>query len=238
MSSTFSKEYTTEAIILRKKKGATAASFPYITPKGELRYGFVENRRLNSLKNGGYLQPFSIVHITLNEKKDFARITQVDGKHMLSTLNDLKNISYLAYASELIYKLFQHSPGNYRLYKILKQFVKMVDKKPLPIGTVILAWQLLALAGFLPDSKHFSEGQDELKNELQRTVNKKVSKELIIGIKSCMNYSWTNNDVVKMSAENWEHLEELLYMYSQYQIEEPLQSVNFIKQMRYTLFSD
>lgn len=236
--STFSKEYTTEAIILRKKKGATTASFPYITPKGQLRQGFVENRRLNSFKNGGYLQLFSLVHMTLSEENDFARITQVDGKIMLASLNDLKNISYLSFISELTLKLFEHSDGNRNLYQILKRFIIMVEKKPIPVGSIILAWQLLAIAGFMPEDKMFVKGQEELRAELEKATMMQIPLVMITAIRACIQYKWDDAQIVSMPAKNWERLEQIVFKFAQYQLGEELQSVSFIKQMRYSLLSD
>ena len=164
---------TREAIVLWKQKKRLQSIFPAVTETGIILSFAIPNSRLNTLKDGGYLQPFSHVFLTSLEENNYHHIRQIDGiKVPRRGQQDLKSIAYLAFAGELIYKLFRHADEDRRLVIVLKQFSQAIETKPIPLGVVILGWQVLYLAGFVPSGNEMdsNEVKKSFLKELYRTT--------------------------------------------------------------------
>lgn len=236
--STFSKEKSIECIILHKKKGKVSSTFPYITLDGELKYAIISNQRLNTMKNGGYLQPFSLVHLTLTDKEIYSQIMQIDGIHIMPNITvDFNTIAYISFVGELTSKLFKYGDKNNDLYKKLKLFILATQKKAIPMASIILGWQLLQEAGFLPANKMFNQGIDDLQNEIKKVTRVELTCDEINALRTILAYNWNIEQVVCLSSTIWKKLECLLYSFVQQQLGEELCSIEFLESMGCTIIS-
>lgn len=228
---------TKEAIILWKKKNRLQSIFSFVTETGEVFTGSILNSRLNTMKDGGYLQPFGHAFVTIVEGNNYYSIQQVDGVSVLrQAQQDLLSITYLAYGGELIYKLFQQAGADERLFSTLKAFVGAMRHKPIPLGVVILGWQIMHLAGFVPSGEEMRTPSvaASFSQELYETTEIRLSPKGLEEVQQILLYDWSDTLQLTIARTVWAELEKALFSYSTVQLGDMLESLRFMN----TLNSD
>ena len=99
--------FNTPAIVISRKKYKLYSVFTFITPSLGIIRASLPHKRLQSMRNGSYLRPFSAMYITVVPDGEYVNVTQIDGSYVVESLDtNLENIAYAAVASELIQDLF------------------------------------------------------------------------------------------------------------------------------------
>lgn len=228
-----------EAIVLWKKKGPLYSTFPMVTNNGLIQQGHIENKQLMKLKDGGYLQPFSRVQVTLGHSEEFKRILQVDGLELIKQgQGNLNAIAYLAFLGELIFKLFSQGEGQRELYWRLKGLISLLQEKPIPLGVIIMGWQAMQLAGFLPAPTDYAKHSQHFVDELARISGIRPQDLLVNAIGRCLSFTWSSPEQINFTKQTWYLLEKYLHAYGQSQIGEPLETIKFLEEMNCSIFID
>lgn len=228
---------TQEAIVLWRRKRKNYSVYNFITPRLGIITSSVPHRRLYSLRSSGYLQPFSRVYITVSSDGEYYSLQQVDGRSLIKGLeNNLDNICYTAFIGELIVTLFTKGEANINLFQLIESFTQQIQFKSLPLASIILGWQLLSLAGFIPTGKEYSKGEMSFKKEVWQSVGIQVDNDMSLAIEGILNYSWHKDSALSIPKQLWKRLENLLFAYAMIQADKELESVNFLHAMKAKLF--
>ncbi len=225
---------TYEAIILWKKKGKMASVIPFVTKAGNIVRGVVNNNQLAKMKNSGYLQAFAHVYVTVQEGKEVATIKQVDGLSVVKTgASNLQDMVYIAFLGELVYKLFLYGGAQEKLFSLLSSFLTATKEKPLSLGTLVVGWQALQLAGFVPATKdlNHSEAKSLFRRELEDILHKNLGAKIWEGLLEVLAYSWEVNGNLLLDKETWSHIEHILFRYSEGKVGEKFDSLRFKAEM-------
>lgn len=230
-----------EAIVLWKKKRKDSTEFFFLTKEKGILSSTLSNNRLKSLKGFSYLQPFASVIITFLKEKEYYKLLQVDGRFTVPRLEvDLNHIAYTAMVGELLRKAFHKEQRDLTLYRLVEAYAKALLVKPIPLASLIVGWQLLSQAGFMPDAKHYQEkkAREAFLQELYATTGISLlsNEEVLLG--EILAYTWTEKEVLHLTRQGALHLEVALYAYSKVQIGEDLESLDFIKTVKASLFSE
>lgn len=225
------KEVNYKAIVLWKKKGKEETEIHLLTQERGLVSAYIGHTRLKSLKNPGYLQPFSYIDVTVKESPTVSYISQIIGQSTPALLmGSLENIAYAAFAGEFIGKLFNRDEINRPLFRLVKYYAQSLDKKAIPIATLILGWQLMSLAGFMPGYVQFkrAEAQSDFLAEVYGTTGISLSEVATELLGRIMAYGWQENEVLYCRKDTLAELERALFAYGTAQIGEPLESLRFL----------
>ena len=231
---------TCQAIMIWRKKYKNYSSFTFITPKQGIITSAIPHRRLQSLKNSGYLRPFSAVYITVVPSLTGYTLQQVDGIYAIANLEEnLKNISYAAIAGETLMALFAKNDVDVAVYNVTSQFSKAIRTKPIQLASIIFIGHLIALAGLMPSKTAFmrGEGTEEFWLELKFTLGHHVSNEVKWGLSQILQYDWitgrieSTGQTLQLPQKVWRELEQIFYRYIEAHIGRELQSVKFLQDM-------
>lgn len=221
----------TPAIVVWRKKHKLYSVFTFITPGLGIIQCSMPHKRLQSFRSGSYLRPFSGVYITVVLDGEYMNLTQVDGSYIVESLDtDLTNISYASIAGELILKLFAMYDVDRNVFNRVVQYSKSIRTKSVRLGTIILGWQLLSLAGLTPSIKDFesNNGVDVFFEEIYEVTGKSVGPQLRNSLPQVLSYDWGETTALELGKYAWQELEQLLYQYATHQFGEPMQSVQFL----------
>lgn len=223
------------AVVLWHKKRKNYTIYSFITPSLGIITCSVPHRRLHSLKAAGYLQPFSQVVITVQPADDdLYNLQQISGQTLVKSLEgNLQNICYTALAGELVMTFFYHTNADRSLYEKILLYARQIQRKSIPLATIILGWQLVSLAGFMPSPVDYrlGKGTDAFWDEVGRISFLSIATELKQALGFVLTYDWREGSQLAIGKSQWELLEKLLFAYVDTVAERPLESLRFLKSM-------
>ena len=143
---------------------------------------------------------------------------------------NLDNITYAAVASELIQELFASYDVDRNVFNTVVNYSKSIRQRNVRLGTIILGWQMLSLAGIMPQHEAFNTGDgiDLFWNELRIHTHMNPSLSLRNAMPNILAYQWGNVAPIELPGTVWKELERLLFSYCEQEIGKQLQSVKFL----------
>lgn len=223
--------FNTPAIVVSRKKYKLYSVFTFITPSLGIIKASIPHKRLQTLRNASYLRPFSGMYITVVQDGEFVKVTQIDGSYVVESLDtNLDNIAYASVASELIQELFALYDVDRKVFDAVVNYSKSIRQRNVRLGTIILGWQMLSLAGIMPQQEAFvtGDGIDLFWNELRLHTHMNPSIALRKAIPNMLSYQWGDAEPIALPRNVWKELEQLLFSYCEHEIGKQLQSVKFL----------
>ncbi len=223
--------FNTPAIVISRKKHKLYSVFTFITPSLGLIRASIPHKRMMTMRNSSYLRPFSAMYITVVPDGEYVNVTQIDGSYVVESLDvNLDNIAYAAVASELIQELFAIYDVDRKVFDTVVNYSKQIRRRNVQLGTIMLGWQLLSLAGVVPSANAFShqDGIDPFWIQVKETTNLSISRSVKAGLPQILGYQWGENTPIELPKTIWKELEKLLLAYCEQEIGKPLQSVKFL----------
>ena len=223
--------FNTPAIVVSRKKYKLYSVFTFITPSLGIIKASIPHKRLQTLRNASYLRPFSAMYITVVQDGEFVKVTQIDGSYVVESLDtNLDNIAYASVASELIQELFALYDVDRKVFDAVVNYSKSIRQRNVRLGTIILGWQMLSLAGIMPQQEAFitGDGIDLFWNELRLHTHMNPSIALRKAIPNMLSYQWGDAEPIALPRNVWKELEQLLFSYCEHEIGKQLQSVKFL----------
>ena len=224
-------EFNTPAIVVSRKKYKLYSVFTFITPSLGIIKASIPHKRLQTLRNASYLRPFSAMYITVVQDGEFVKVTQIDGSYVVESLDtNLDNIAYASVASELIQELFALYDVDRKVFDAVVNYSKSIRQKNVRLGTIILGWQMLSLAGIMPQQEAFATGDgidlfwEELRTNTQLIPSLVLRKAML----NILSYQWGDANPIELPGSIWRELERLLFSYCEHEIGKQLQSVKFL----------
>ena len=109
-------------------------------------------------------------------------------------------------------------------------YSKSIRKRNVRLGTIILGWQMLSLAGTMPQGEAFvsRDGIDVFWDELRMGTHMNPSIALRKAMPSILTYQWGDTQPIELPGTVWIELERLLFAYGEQEIGKPLNSVKFL----------
>ena len=184
-----------------------------------------------TMRNSSYLRPFSAMYITVVPDGEYVNVTQIDGSYVVESLDvNLDNIAYAAVASELIQELFAMYDVDRKVFDTVVNYSKQIRRRNVQLGTIMLGWQLLSLAGIVPGANAFThqDGIDPFWLQVRETTNLSISPSVKAGLPHILGYQWGEDTPIELPKTIWKELEKLLFAYCEQEIGKPLQSVKFL----------
>lgn len=223
--------FNTPAIVVSRKKYKLYSVFTFITPSLGIIKASIPHKRLQTLRNASYLRPFSAMYITVVQDGEFVKVTQIDGSYVVESLDtNLDNIAYASVASELIQELFALYDVDRKVFDAVVNYSKSIRQRNVRLGTIILGWQMLSLAGIMPQQEAFATGDgiDLFWNELRLHTHMNPSLALRNAMSNILAYQWGDTAPIELPRTVWKELEKLLFSYCEHEIGKQLQSVKFL----------
>lgn len=224
-------EFNTPAIVVSRKKYKLYSVFTFITPSLGIIKASIPHKRLQTLRNASYLRPFSAMYITVVQDGEFVKVTQIDGSYVVESLDtNLDNIAYASVASELIQELFALYDVDRKVFDAVVNYSKSIRQRNVRLGTIILGWQMLSLAGIMPQQEAFATGDgiDLFWEELRTNTQLTPSLVLRKAMSNILSYQWGDANPIELPGSIWRELERLLFSYCEHEIGKQLQSVKFL----------
>lgn len=223
--------FNSPAIVVSRKKYKLYSVFTFITPSLGIIKASIPHKRLQTLRNASYLRPFSAMYITVVQDGEFVKVTQIDGSYVVESLDtNLDNIAYASVASELIQELFALYDVDRKVFDAVVNYSKSIRQRNVRLGTIILGWQMLSLAGIMPQQEAFAIGDgidlfwEELRTNTQLTPSLVLRKAML----NILSYQWGDANPIELPGSIWRELERLLFSYCEHEIGKQLQSVKFL----------
>ena len=223
--------FNTPALVVSRKKYKLYSVFTFITPSLGIIKASIPHKRLQTLRNASYLRPFSAMYITVIQDGEFVKVTQIDGSYVVESLDtNLDNIAYASVASELIQELFALYDVDRKVFDAVVNYSKSIRQRNVRLGTIILGWQMLSLAGIMPQQKAFvtGDGIDLFWEELRTNTQLTPSLVLRKAMSNILSYQWGDANPIELPGSIWRELERLLFSYCEHEIGKQLQSVKFL----------
>lgn len=223
--------FNTPAIVVSRKKYKLYSVFTFITPSLGIIKASIPHKRLQTLRNASYLRPFSAMYITVVQDGEFVKVTQIDGSYVVESLDtNLDNIAYASVASELIQELFALYDVDCKVFDAVVNYSKSIRQRNVRLGTIILGWQMLSLAGIMPQQEAFATGDgiDLFWEELRTNTQLTPSLVLRKAMSNILSYQWGDANPIELPGTIWRELERLLFSYCEHEIGKQLQSVKFL----------
>ena len=223
--------FNTPAIVVSRKKYKLYSVFTFITPSLGIIKASIPHKRLQTLRNASYLRPFSAMYITVVQDGEFVKVTQIDGIYVVESLDtNLDNIAYASVASELIQELFALYDVDRKVFDAVVNYSKSIRQRNVRLGTIILGWQMLSLAGIMPQQEAFAigDGIDLFWEELRTNTQLTPSLVLRKTMSNILSYQWGDANPIELPGSIWRELERLLISYCEHEIGKQLQSVKFL----------
>ena len=223
--------FNSPAIVVSRKKYKLYSVFTFITPSLGIIKASIPHKRLQTLRNASYLRPFSAMYITVVQDGEFVKVTQIDGIYVVESLDtNLDNIAYASVASELIQELFALYDVDRKVFDAVVNYSKSIRQRNVRLGTIILGWQMLSLAGIMPQQEAFATGDgiDLFWNELRLHTHMNPSIALRKAMPNMLAYQWGDTAPIELPRTVWKELEKLLFSYCEHEIGKQLQSVKFL----------
>ena len=224
--------FTSEAIVLWRKKRKYYSIYAFLTKLEGIILCSVPHKRKANYKEGAYLQPLSRLYLTVAPNGDMYDIIQMDG---ISTRNyeRLEDISYATFSGELVSALFEKGTLDRGVYTNMSRFLQAIQDKPVRLGSIVLGWHMLSIAGFVPQGQHCKEPEAmaSLCDEIYETCQYVVKQDLQQAITLILNYDWIPTKPFRLNATQWDQLEILLQKILTYQLGYTLHSIEFLETM-------
>lgn len=224
--------FTSEAIVLWRKKRKYYSIYAFLTKLEGIILCSVPHKRKANYKEGAYLQPLSRLYLTVAPNGDMYDIIQIDG---ISTRDyeSLEDISYATFSGELVSALFEKGKLDRSVYTNMSRFLQSIQDKPIRLGSIVLGWHMLSLAGFVPQGHHCEDPEvmASLCDEIYEACQYVVKQELQQGITMLLNYDWIPTKPLRLTANQWDQLEILLRKLLTYQLGYTLHSIEFLETM-------
>lgn len=223
--------FNTPAIVVSRKKYKLYSVFTFITPSLGIIKASIPHKRLQTMRNASYLRPFSAMYITVVQDGEFVKVTQIDGSYVVESLDtNLDNIAYASVASELIQELFALYDVDRKVFDAVVNYSKSIRQRNVRLGTIILGWQMLSLAGIMPQQEAFATGDgiDLFWKELRTNTQLTPSLVLRKAMSNILSYQWGDANPIELPGSIWRELERLLFSYCEHEIGKQLQSVKFL----------
>lgn len=224
--------FTSEAIVLWRKKRKYYSIYAFLTKLEGIIHCSVPHKRKANYKEGAYLQPLSRLYLTVAPNGDMYDIIQIDG---ISTRDyeSLEDISYATFSGELVSALFEKGKLDRSVYTNMSRFLQSIQDKPIRLGSIVLGWHMLSLAGFVPQGQHCEDPEVMaiLCDEIYEACQYVVKQELQQGITMLLNYDWIPTKPLLLTANQWDQLEILLRKLLTYQLGYTLHSIEFLETM-------
>lgn len=223
--------FNSPAIVVSRKKYKLYSVFTFITPSLGIIKASIPHKRLQTLRNASYLRPFSTMYITVVQDGEFVKVTQIDGIYVVESLDtNLDNIAYASVASELIQELFALYDVDRKVFDAVVNYSKSIRQRNVRLGTIILGWQMLSLAGIMPQQEAFATGDgiDLFWEELRTNTQLTPSLVLRKAMSNILSYQWGDANPIELPGSIWRELERLLFSYCEHEIGKQLQSVKFL----------
>ena len=224
--------FTSEAIVLWRKKRKYYSIYAFLTKLEGIILCSVPHKRKANYKEGAYLQPLSRLYLTVAPNGDMYDIIQIDG---ISTRDyeSLEDISYATFSGELVSALFEKGKLDRSVYTNMSRFLQSIQDKPIRLGSIVLGWHMLSIAGFVPQGQHCKEPEAmaSLCDEIYETCQYVVKQDLQQGITMLLNYDWIPTKPLHLTANQWDQLEILLRKLLTYQLGYTLHSIEFLETM-------
>ena len=116
-----------DAVVLYRRKRKTYSVVTFLTKQRGILHCSIPQRRWQTLKNAGYLQPFSQVYITLLPNGEYYDLQQLDGRYLIRSLEtDLDSICYASFAGEFISTAFAAEERDSALYSPVLRFAELI----------------------------------------------------------------------------------------------------------------
>ena len=224
--------FTSEAIVLWRKKRKYYSIYAFLTKSEGIILCSLPHKRKANYKEGAYLQPLSRLYLTVAPNGDMYDIIQMDG---ISTRNyeSLEDISYATFSGELVSALFEKGTLDRGVYTNMSRFLQAIQDKPVRLGSIVLGWHMLSIAGFVPQGQHCKEPEAmaSLCDEIHETCQYVVKQDLQQAITLILNYDWIPTKPLRLNATQWDQLEILLQKILTYQLGYTLHSIEFLETM-------
>lgn len=223
--------FNTPAIVISRKKYKLHSLFTFITPRLGLIRASLPHKRLQTLRNSSYLRPFSAMYITVAPDGDYVKVSQIDGSYVVESLDvNLENIAYAAVASELIQELFALYDVDRTVFDRVVQYSKQIRRRNVRLATIILGWQLLSLAGLVPQKEALQKEEEPegFWQELSHIIEKRPSPSLRDMLSQVISYEWGDENMLSLHRSAWSELERYLFQFVTKEIGKELQSVKFL----------
>ncbi|WP_298706308.1 DNA repair protein RecO [uncultured Veillonella sp.] len=224
-----------EAIVLWRRKHKLYSVITFLTrQKGIIRCS-VPHKRLQGMRSTGYLQPFSAVVITVVQQGEYFNLQQIDGRYLIRSIEtDLNCICYAAFAGELISRLFPLEEVDPGLFNLVYRFSQLIRQKPVPLAVILLGWQLLSRAGFVPSATDYAKanGLERFLKEFTGSTGLTFSKKAQEALGQILLYNWSTQESVDLTRPLWLELERNLFAYATMQLGEELGSLTFLHTMK------
>ena len=224
--------FTSEAIVLWRKKRKYYSIYAFLTKSEGIILCSLPHKRKANYKEGAYLQPLSRLYLTVAPNGDMYDIIQMDG---ISTRNyeRLEDISYATFSGELVSALFEKGTLDRGVYTNMSRFLQAIQDKPVRLGSIVLGWHMLSIAGFVPQGQHCKEPEAmaSLCDEIYETCQYVVKQDLQQAITLILNYDWIPTKPLRLNATQWDQLEILLQKILTYQLGYTLHSIEFLETM-------
>lgn len=228
-----------DAVVLYRRKRKTYSVVTFLTKQRGIIHCSIPQRRWQTLKNVGYLQPFSQVYITLLPNGEYYDLQQLDGRNLIRALeSDLDSICYASFAGEFISTAFATEEHDLPLYSLVLRFAELIRTKPVPLAVILLGWQLLSLAGFVPSAKAYqqADGVARFVKEFTATTGFTLSGAAQEAIGQILLYDWRAETSVQLPRTLWRELERALFAYATVQLGQELSSLRFLHEMKAKAF--
>lgn len=224
--------FTSEAIVLWRKKRKYYSIYAFLTKLEGIILCSVPHKRKANYKEAAYLQPLSRLYLTVAPNGDMYDIIQIDG---ISTRDyeSLVDISYATFSGELVSALFEKGKLDRGVYTNMSRFLQAIQDKPVRLGSIVLGWHMLSIAGFVPQGQHCEDpgAMASFCDEIYETCQYVVNREIQQGIAMLLNYDWIPTRSLRLNANQWEQLEILLRKILTYHLGYTLHSIEFLETM-------
>ena len=224
--------FTSEAIVLWRKKRKYYSIYAFLTKLEGIILCSVPHKRKANYKEGAFLQPLSRLYLTVAPNGDMYDIIQIDGIS-IRDYESLEDISYATFSGELVSALFEKGKLERSVYTNMNRFLQSIQDKPIRLGSIVLGWHMLILAGFVPQGQHCEdpEAMASLCDEIYETCQYVVKQDVQQGIESVLKYDWIPTKSLRLTANQWDELEILLRKILTYQLGYTLHSIEFLETM-------
>ena len=240
-------EYQTEAILLTARDWGAADRMVTLFSR---EYGIVTFMAYGARKAksqlGGSLQAFTHLHLSVANGRGIDSVKQCDVQTSFREIReDLTRLAYANFIAELTTGLWPERQAEEEVYVSLLAILHLLALRNPRIAALIGAWQLMALAGFqpeynlctlcgqklnLPDGFSYEAGGGLC---LHCNAADKVPFSLADRDFLAKLFSVNLNDPGQfaISAKTLINIEQLLHGFVRHQLERPLKSLAFIKQI-------
>ena len=168
-----------------------------------------------TMRNSSYLRPFSAMYITVVPDGEYVNVTQIDRPYVVESLDvNLDDIAYAAVASEPIQELFAMYDVDRKVFDTVVNYSKQIRRRNVQLGTIMLGWQLLSLAGIVPSANAFThqDGIDPCWLQVRETTNLPYFSFCKSWITTHSRLSVGAQDApIELPKTIWKELEKLLF---------------------------